>query len=103
MSAISNTQLGPQTADSLQILTQKLLAANAGALGAGGSARYEDAGVAHPINAFCIVPIVDTVFTALVGTAAGETGVTQPAGIPLFGVFTNVTLTSGKIRVYSFL
>lgn len=52
---------------------------------------------------YCVTPIADTVFTTLTGTNFTGTvsGVTFPAGVPIFGDFSTFTLASGKVMAYS--
>lgn len=53
---------------------------------------------------YCIMPVADTVFATLTGvtgfSVTGKTGRTCPAGIPIYGRFSTVTLTSGEVDVY---
>lgn len=90
----------PDENDGSQHLLQKLGCMNAGALGGGGSIRVTDTTLRSGINCFCIVPQTDTVFTTLTGNCTGGTGVTWKAGIPVWGLFTAVQLTSGDATLY---
>lgn len=49
-----------------------------------------------------LIPLVDTVISAYLPTLDGNTltGVTIPAGTPVYGRFTTLTLTSGKVLAY---
>lgn len=58
---------------------------------------------------FCIFPIADTVISAIAendaelnGSTETDTlaGITLSAGIPIYGTFTSITLTSGAVRCY---
>lgn len=100
MSAISFTALGPDKNDSLQILTQKALAANTAAIGVGGSIRVANGAAQNGLACFCIIPNSDAVFAVLTGNAVGQVGKTCPAGIPIYGLFTAFTLTSGDVTAY---
>lgn len=54
-------------------------------------------------GSFCAIQIVaDTVFTALSPAPTGNTftGVSMPTGTIIYGLFTTVTLTSGKVIAY---
>lgn len=101
MSTISHTVLSPQQADALVILMQKLLTAAGGGLGAGGSERINGAGdTVTDRTIFCFVPVQDTVIGAAVGNAGGLVGATNPAGIPVYGIWTQLTQASGEARYY---
>jgi hypothetical protein len=60
---------------------------------------------------FCIVPITATVFAHLVpksghpvtvnrSASVDVTALSVPAGIPIYGRFTTITLTSGQVIAY---
>lgn len=42
----------------------------------------------------------DTVISSLTGNFTGATSVTLPAGTCIFGLFTQITLTSGTVHIY---
>jgi hypothetical protein len=54
---------------------------------------------------YCIVPVADVVFSTLTGANFAVTGslpgTTFPAGIPIFGDFSAITLASGRALIYS--
>lgn len=55
-------------------------------------------------NFYAITALTDTVFATLTNSlATGDaiTGTTIPAGVTLYGNFTDVTLTSGAICAYN--
>lgn len=48
----------------------------------------------------CIFPLTTVVLDTVTGNGTGQDGGTLPAGIPLFGKFTSVKLTSGTAVLY---
>jgi hypothetical protein len=99
MSAIAFPTLNPDKNDAVAQLLQKMLQASAVALGDYGSIRVNDT-VTHGGVFRCIIPNTDCVFSALVGNITGGTGVTWTAGVPIYGIFTTFTLTSGEVTAY---
>ena len=81
-----------------QIYAQQMLARPAGG---DGLLTISDTTARTGLNVYAITPVTDTVFAVLTGatgfTVTGKTGRTCPAGIPIFGRFTAITLTSGEI------
>jgi len=57
------------------------------------------------LNAFALVPTIDTVFATLTPITGfditGKTGKNCPAGIAIFVSVSAITLTSGAVDVYS--
>jgi hypothetical protein len=56
------------------------------------------------LDAYAIQLLEDTTFSTLTEsnkTGDDMTGFAIPAGVTLFGNFTAITLTSGKVRIYS--
>lgn len=101
MSSIKHTEIFPTDLDPAQILLQKTLTANGAAIGAGGSQRIVGAGDTTAGKVvFCIVPSQDTVWGAATGNAVGQVGPTQYAGIPIYGIFTSITQSSGDATYY---
>ena len=68
--------------------------------------EYINDAVPHyaPANMYyCVIQvIIDAVFTAIAGSISGNTftGETIPAGTLIYGNFTSVTLSSGKVIAY---
>ncbi len=53
------------------------------------------------LNCFAITCIADTVFTTLTGLSGDSlSAITFPSGVTIYGNFTAITLSSGKIIFY---
>jgi len=72
-------------------------------LGQAGSKRITTADATIPAVGYVFVAIQvteDAVIAALVGNMSNATNITLPAGHTLYGRFTSITLTSGKVVAY---
>jgi hypothetical protein len=78
--------------------------ANNFALGQGGTVVETGTTALTGLNVYAIQMLADTVFSTLTDAgASGDamTGFTMLAGTIIYGEFTAITLTSGKIRAYT--
>ena len=72
-------------------------------MGANGSKRITTTDATTPDTGFVFVAIQvteDAVFTTLTGNMANTTALTLSAGLVIYGRFTSITLTSGKVIAY---
>ncbi len=69
--------------------------------GGSGLLTISDTEARTGLNVYCITPVTDTVFNTLTGatgfSVTGKTGRVCPAGIPIFGRFTAITLSYGEV------
>ena len=83
------------------ILANKAAVALESGLGACGGQAILNTAVTTG-NFVAIAIITNTVFATLTGSISGVNGtITFPAGMTLFGTFTAITLSSGKVIAYT--
>ncbi len=90
----------PDESDSLLQALCRVGVQQARAFGAYGAVSVTDTSV--NTGKYCAIHVVaDCVFTTLTGSVSGtRTGITFPAGFIIYGIFTVVTLASGKVLLY---
>jgi hypothetical protein len=74
------------------------------ALGQYGAEVITDTAARQNKNYSAITVLADANFSALTGRLVSGnalTGFAIPAGVTLFGIFTDITLTSGKVIAYN--
>jgi hypothetical protein len=72
-------------------------------LGRYGSKRITDTNATTPDTGYKFIAVEiteDAVFSSLVGNMANSSGLTLPTGVIVYGLFTSITLTSGKVIAY---
>lgn len=81
----------------------KLVELNQETLGSYGSKRITTTDATTPTTGFKFIAIQiteDAVFTTLTGNMANSSGLSLMAGTIIYGIFTSITLTSGKCIAY---